>query len=47
MEEQPVHMFSYRGHIKVFSEAVYKEDQAAASASPTADLEQLEQAGMM
>ena len=47
MEEQPVHLYAYRGHIKVFTQAVYEEDQLAAAANPTADLEQLEQAGML
>lgn len=47
MEEQPVHMYSYRGHIKVFTQAVYDEEQAAAAANPTADQEQLDQAGMI
>ena len=47
MEEQPVHMYAYRGHIKVFTQAVYDEEQAAAAANPTADQEQLDQAGMI
>jgi DNA-binding transcriptional regulator/RsmH inhibitor MraZ len=46
MEEQPVHMYAYRGHIKVFTQAVYEEDQAIAGATPVEDMELLEQAGI-
>ena len=47
MEDQPVHMYAYRGHIKVFTQAVYEEDQLAASANATGEHEQLDQDGMM
>jgi len=46
MEEQVVHMYAYRGHIKVFTQAVYEEDQIAAAANSTSELEQLDQEGM-
>ena len=46
MEDQPVHMYAYRGHIKVFTKAVYEEDQLAAAANPAEDVDELEQAGM-
>ena len=40
MEDQPVHLYAYRGHIKVFTQAVYEEDRAAAAVNSTAELEQ-------
>ena len=46
MEEQPVHLYAYRGHIKVFTQAVYEEDKLAAAANATAETEQLDLAGM-
>ena len=47
MEDQPVHLYAYRGHIKVFTQAVYEEDKLAAAANATTELEQLDLAGMM
>ena len=46
MEEQPVHLYAYRGHIKVFTQAVYEEDRLAAAANAATELEQLDLAGM-
>ena len=46
MEEQPVHLYAFRGHINVFTQAVYEEDKRAATADPVADQDKLEQAGM-
>ncbi|MEO8595059.1 MAG: hypothetical protein ABI759_17195 [Candidatus Solibacter sp.] len=47
MELQPVHLYAFRGHINVFTQAVYEEDKRAATVDPVADLIKLEQAGMM
>ena len=47
MEDQPVHLYAYRGHIKVFTQAVYEEDELAATANATNELEQLDLDGMM
>jgi len=46
MEEQPVHLYAFRGHINVFTQAVYEEDKRAATVDPVADQDKLEQAGM-
>ena len=46
MEEQPVHLYAFRGHINVFTQAVYEEDKRAATADPVGDQDKLEQAGM-
>jgi DNA-binding transcriptional regulator/RsmH inhibitor MraZ len=46
MEDQPVHLYANRGHIKVFTQAVYDEDKLAAAAKAAAELEQLDLAGM-
>jgi DNA-binding transcriptional regulator/RsmH inhibitor MraZ len=46
MEEQPVHLYAFRGHINVFTQAVYEEDKRAATVDPVGDQEKLEQAGM-
>ena len=46
MEEQPVHLYAFRGHINVFTQAVYEEDKRTATVNPVADQEKLEQAGM-
>src|ERR1039457_4478904 len=46
MEDQPVHLYAYRGHIKVFTQAVYEEDKLAAAANSAAEVETLDLAGM-
>lgn len=46
MEDQPVHLYAFRGHIRVFTQAVYEEDKLAAAGNPAEDLEMLERAGM-
>jgi DNA-binding transcriptional regulator/RsmH inhibitor MraZ len=46
MEDQPVHLYAFRGHINVFTQAVYEEDKRTATVDPVADLTKLEQAGM-
>src|SRR3954468_18764106 len=46
MEEQPVHLYAFRGHINVFTQAVYEEDKRAATVDPVADVNKLEIAGM-
>ena len=46
MEEQPVHMYAFRGHINVFTQSVYEEEKRTATVDPVADMTKLEQAGM-
>ena len=46
LEDQPVHLYWFGGHIEVLSEPVYEERKRAATASPVADRAKLRQAGM-
>ena len=46
LEEQPVHMYAFGGHIEVLSQAVYEERKRAATVKPVADMARLRQAGM-
>jgi MraZ protein len=46
LEDQPVHLYAFGGHIEVLSEAVYEERKRAATAKPVADRAKLRQAGM-
>jgi len=46
LEEQPVHMFWFGGHIEVLNESVYEERKLAATAKPVEDRAKLRQAGM-
>ncbi len=46
LEDQPVHLYAFGGHIEVLSEAVYEERKRAATAKPVEDRAKLRQAGM-
>jgi MraZ protein len=46
LEDQPVHLYNFGGHIEVLSPALYEEDKLAAAANATAETEQLDLAGM-
>ena len=46
LEDQPVRLFAFGGHIEVLSETVYEERKRAATVKPVADLAKLRQAGM-
>jgi MraZ protein len=46
IENQPVRIFAYRGHIQVMSEPIYQERRRQASETADEDLDLLEQAGL-
>ena len=46
IENQPVHLFAYRGRIEVLSEAIYEERRKEAAANAAEDLSKLEAAGL-
>jgi MraZ protein len=46
LEDQPVHLYAFGGHIEVLNQAVYEERKRAATAKPVADMARLRQAGM-
>ena len=46
LEDQPVHLYAFGGHIEVLNEAIYEERKRAATAKPAADRAKLRQAGM-
>jgi len=43
---QPLHMYTYRGHIKVLTHALYEERRQRASKSASENVELLERAGL-
>ena len=46
LEDKPVHLYVFGGHIEVLSETVYEERKRAATAKPLEDRAKLRQAGM-
>jgi MraZ protein len=46
LEDQPVHMYAFGGHIEVLNQTVYEERKRAAMAKPVADFAKLRQAGL-
>jgi DNA-binding transcriptional regulator/RsmH inhibitor MraZ len=46
IENQPVHLYAYKGHIEVLSEAIYKERRDQASLTPRQDVKKLQTAGL-
>ncbi len=46
LEDQPVHLKAFGGHIEVLSPPVYEERKRAATVKPVADFTKLRQAGM-
>jgi MraZ protein len=46
IENKPVHIFAYKGHIEVLSEELYEERVKQSSASPKQNLKKLQTAGM-
>jgi MraZ protein len=46
LEDQPVHLYNFGGHIEVLSPAVYEERKSAATAKPVLDKAKLRQAGL-
>ena len=46
LEDQPVHLYAFGGHIEVLSQTVYEERKRAATVKPVADFTKLRQAGM-
>jgi len=46
LEDQPVRLYAFNGHIEVLSETIYEERKLAATARPVADRAKLRQAGM-
>ena len=46
LEDQPVHLYAFGGHIEVLNQAVYEERKRAATVKPVADFTKLRQAGM-
>jgi DNA-binding transcriptional regulator/RsmH inhibitor MraZ len=46
LEDQPVHLYVFGGHIEVLSPAVYEERKSAAKVSPVSDLAKARRAGM-
>jgi len=46
LQNQELHLYSYRGHIKVLTEAVYQERRQRASKSPSENVDLLERAGL-
>ena len=46
LEDQPVHLYAFGGHIEVLSQAVYEARKAAATIKPGDDFKKLRQAGL-
>jgi DNA-binding transcriptional regulator/RsmH inhibitor MraZ len=46
IENQPVHLFAYRGHIEVLNEQIYLERKQQASQTSQEDVEALEAVGL-
>jgi hypothetical protein len=46
LEDQPVHLYVFGGHIEVLSPAVYEERKVAAKVKPVSDLATARRAGM-
>jgi MraZ protein len=46
LENQPLHMYAYRGHVKVLTHAIYEERRQRASKAATENVESLERAGL-
>jgi DNA-binding transcriptional regulator/RsmH inhibitor MraZ len=46
IENAPVHLFAYRGHIEVLSEKIYQERKAQAEQLAEEDVRKLEAAGL-
>jgi DNA-binding transcriptional regulator/RsmH inhibitor MraZ len=46
IENQPVHLFAYKGHIEVLSEKIYQERRDQASLTPRQDVKKLQAAGL-
>jgi MraZ protein len=46
LEDQPVHLYVFNGHIEVLSPAVYAERKVAAQVKPKADLAKMRRAGL-
>ena len=46
LEDQPVHLKAFGGHIEVLSQPVYEERKCAATVKPVADFTKLRRAGM-
>jgi MraZ protein len=46
IENQPVHLFAYRGRIEVLSEAIYEVRKKEAAQTAADDVSKLEQAGL-
>jgi DNA-binding transcriptional regulator/RsmH inhibitor MraZ len=46
LEDQPVHLYVFGGHIEVLSPAVYEERKVAAKVKPKSDLATARRAGM-
>ena len=46
IENQPVHLFAYRGRIEVLSEKIYEERKKEAAMTAADDLSKLEAAGL-
>ncbi len=46
MEGQELHLISYKGHVKIMTDAVYKEDKVKATGNAAANLNVLKKAGL-
>jgi MraZ protein len=46
LEDQPVHLYAFGGHIEVLNQAVYEERKRAATVKPVTDMARLRRAGM-
>jgi len=46
IENAPVHLYAYKGHIEVLSEEIYLERKQKASQTPREDLKKLQTAGL-
>jgi len=46
LENQELHLYTYRGHIKVLTHAIYEERRQRASKAATENVELLERAGL-
>lgn len=46
LQNQELHLYAYRGHIKVLTEALYQERRQRATKTATESVEQLERAGL-
>jgi hypothetical protein len=46
LEDQPVHLYAFGGHIEVLNQAVYEERKRAATVKPVVDMARLRRAGM-